>query len=456
MTMLDEKRVFYKKMLLIGIPVVFQNLVSIGLNLIDTLMIGMLGEQELAAVGAANQVYFIFTVSLFGLFSGAAVYTAQYWGAQDIGGVRKVLGIDYMIGFVFALIVSVVAFAFAPGIISLFSEDDAVIDFGVDYIRIACFSYVFSGVSMAVSYNSRAIQNLKVPTIINVAALGVNASLNYLLIFGIGIFPHMGVKGAAAATLIARIFEFAALLIFIYTRKYHPFKAGYQALFSFDRAYFLRVMRTAVPVVFTEGCWAASVALIFAAYGKLGTSALAVAQVANVVCEMLQSFYFGIGNATAMLIGEALGQGKKETAYRNGKRSIKIVVVLNIFMTALMILMSRPVAGVYHFSGETYTLLIQALITMAITITPKMLGYIPIVGILRAGGDTVFCMKLELFCNVCVQVPLAYLSVLWLHVTLPVAMLIVEIGDIVRIVVSMPRVKSRKWINIVTDVDPSA
>lgn len=90
-------------------------------------------------------------------------------------------------------------------------------------------------------------------------------------------------------------------------------------------------------------------------------------------------------------------------------------------MTALMILMSRPVAGVYHFSGETYTLLIQALITMAITITPKMLGYIPIVGILRAGGDTVFCMKLELFCNVCVQVPLAYLSVLWLHVTLPVA-----------------------------------
>ena len=123
MTMLDEKRVFYKKMLLIGIPVVFQNLVSIGLNLIDTLMIGMLGEQELAAVGAANQVYFIFTVSLFGLFSGAAVYTAQYWGAQDIGGVRKVLGIDYLIGFVFALIVSVVAFAFAPGIISLFSEE---------------------------------------------------------------------------------------------------------------------------------------------------------------------------------------------------------------------------------------------------------------------------------------------------------------------------------------------
>lgn len=456
MEMVEEKRRFYKKMLIIGIPVVFQNLVSIGLNLIDTLMIGMLGEQELAAVGAANQVYFIFTVCLFGLFSGAAVYTAQYWGAQDIDGVRKVLGIDYLVGLLFSIAVSIIAFVFAPSIIDLFSDEAAVIAYGVDYIRIACFSYVFSGISSAISYNSRAIQNLKVPTAINVAALGVNALLNYLLIFGVGIFPHMGVKGAAAATLIARVFEFSALLIFVYTRKSHPFKAGFKALFSFDFAYFLRVMRTAVPVVFTEGSWAASVALIFAAYGKLGTSALAVAQVANVVCEMLQSFYFGIGNATAMLIGEALGQGKKETAYRNAKRSIKIVAILNIFMTVFMILISRPVASIYHFSGETHTLLIQALITMAITITPKMLGYIPIVGILRAGGDTVFCMKLELICNLCVQTPLAYLAVLLLHTSLPAAMLLVELGDIVRIAVSMPRVKSRKWINIVTDAEPSA
>ena len=112
MERITDEKIFYKKMIFIGVPVVFQNLISIGLNLIDTLMIGMLGEQELAAVGAANQVYFIFTVSLFGLYSGAAVYTAQYWGAQDIDGVRKLLGIDYIVGFLFALIVSVVAYLF--------------------------------------------------------------------------------------------------------------------------------------------------------------------------------------------------------------------------------------------------------------------------------------------------------------------------------------------------------
>ena len=147
LTVQTAQKRFYRKMLIIGIPVVFQNLISLGLNLIDTLMIGMLGEQELAAVGAANQVYFVYTVTLFGLYSGAAVYTAQYWGAKDIAGVRRMLGIDYAVGFIFALVVSVAAFVFAPNVIQMFSEDEMVIKLGVDYLRIACFSYVFSGMS---------------------------------------------------------------------------------------------------------------------------------------------------------------------------------------------------------------------------------------------------------------------------------------------------------------------
>lgn len=446
---------FYRKMLFIGIPVVFQNLISIGLNLIDTLMIGLLGEQQLAAVGAANQVYFIFTVSLFGLYSGAAVYTAQYWGARDIGGVRRVLGMDYMTGLVLSLVVTVIAYVFGPFIISLFSKDAAVIDYGVRYIRIACFSYVFSGMSSAISYNSRAIQNLKVPTIINACALCVNAVLNYLLIFGVGPFPEMGVEGAAAATLIARIFEFSALVTFVYTRNSHPFKAGIRELFSFNREQFSRVMKTAVPVVFTEGSWSLSVSLIFAAYGLLGTSALAVAQVANVVCELLQSVYFGVGNASAMLIGETLGQGNKETAFQSGKRAVKIVWILNVIMTAFMILVSRPVAAIYNFSGETEELLIIALITMAVTITPKMLGYIYDVGILRAGGDTVFCMKLEVVTNLCLQVPIAFFAVLVLKASLPAAMLLVEAVAVIRIAFSVVRFRSRKWINIVADISES-
>ncbi|MBR3786089.1 MAG: MATE family efflux transporter [Firmicutes bacterium] len=449
-TLNDNSREFYRKMFFIGLPIVFQNLISIGLNLIDSLMIGRLGEAEVAAVGAANQVYFVFVITLFGFYAGAAVHTAQYWGARDIPNVRKMLGMNYIVGAVFSTLVTGGAYIFAPVLLGLFSEDPAVIALGVSYIRIACFSYFFAGLSMAISYNSRAIQNLKLPTIVNAVALCVNAVLNYLLIFGVAGFPELGVRGAAVATLIARIFEFVVLFAVIYLQKSHPFKAGPKQLFSFNMQYFIKTARTAVPVVLSEFSWAACIALIFMAYGKIGTEALAVAQVANTISDMLQSVFFGVGNATMMLIGETLGQKNKELAYVNGKWSIRATWVLIVTVTVLMLVVCRPVTGFFNFDASTLELMYDTLVVMALLIGPKMLAYIYICGILRAGGDTVFCMYLELVCNVLVQVPMAYLAVLVLDASLPVAMILVAAGELVRIVACVPRFRSKKWINILT------
>ena len=445
-----EGKNFYRKMILIGLPIVFQNLISIGLNLIDSLMIGRLGEADVAAVGAANQVYFVFVITLFGFYAGAAVHTAQYWGARDIPNVRKMLGINYIVGFLFSTGVTVVAFAFAPQLLGLFSEDTAVIGLGVSYIRIACFSYFFAGLSMAISYNSRAIQNLKLPTIVNAAALCVNALLNYLLIFGVAGFPELGVRGAAIATLIARIFEFIVLFAVIYLQRAHPFKAGVKQLFSFDWQYFVKVAKTAVPVVMSEFSWAACIALIFMAYGKIGTEALAVAQVANTISDMLQSVFFGVGNATMMLIGETLGQREKEEAYLHGKQSIRATLILILITTVLMLMVNRTVIGFFNFDVSTLELMYDTLVVMALLIGPKMLAYIYICGILRAGGDTVFCMNLELICNVFIQVPMAFFAVLVLDASLPMAMVLVAVGELVRIVACVPRFRSRKWMHFVT------
>lgn len=445
-----EGRTFYRKMILIGLPVVFQNLISISLNLIDSFMIGKLGEAEVAAVAAANQVYFVYVITLFGFYAGAAVHTAQYWGTRDIPNVRKMLGINYTVGVLFSTAVTALAYAFAPSLLGLFSKDPSVIFFGTEYLRIACFSYFFAGLSMAISYNSRAIQRLKLPTIVNASALCLNAVLNYFLIFGVAGFPVLGVNGAAIATLIARIFEFVVMFAVIYLQKEHPFKAVPKELFGFDWKYFMRVAKTAVPVVLSEFSWAACVALIFMAYGKIGTSALAVSQIANTISDMLQSVFFGVGNATMMLIGETLGQRNTREAYLNGKRSIRATLVLIVFTTVLMLLVSRTVTGFFNFEPATLELMYDTLVVMALLIGPKMLAYIYICGILRAGGDTVFCMYLELICNVLVQVPMAYIAVLVFHTSLPVAMIFVAVGELVRIAACAPRFKSKKWINILT------
>ena len=151
-----------------------------------------------------------------------------------------------------------------------------------------------------------------------------------------------------------------------------------------------------------------------------------------------------------MLIGETLGQRNTREAYLNGKRSIRATLVLIVFTTVLMLLVSRTVTGFFNFEPATLELMYDTLVVMALLIGPKMLAYIYICGILRAGGDTVFCMYLELICNVLVQVPMAYIAVLVFHTSLPVAMIFVAVGELVRIAACAPRFKSKKWINILT------
>ena len=447
---MDDRREYYKKLIAIGIPILFQNLVGMCLNLLDTLMIGRLGEEELAAVGAANQVYFIFTVVLFGLFSGMAVYTAQFFGAGDREGVHKMMGICYLMGLILAFSVMAFTGIFAEGIIGLFSDDPAVIDFGAAYLRIANKTYPFAAVSFAVLYNSRAIQDLKAPTAVNAVAIAINGVLNFLLIFGALGFPRLGVEGAAIATLIARVIEFTAMVSLVYGRRNHYLKASLKELFNFDGAFFIKVMKTAMPVVLTEGSWATAMSLTFAAFGRLGTAALAVSQIANVVCDLLQSVFFGVGNASAMMIGEKLGQHNPDMAYEYGRRSIRVVCVLIVVMTLFMAALSKPVAMIYGFDEPTNTLLIRTLLAMSLTIMPKMLGYIYICGIFRAGGDTFYCMIIELIATWCLQVPMAFFAVMVLKVSLPTAFLLVEVSDLFRVVTNIPHFRKKSWINMVT------
>ena len=441
---------YYKRLLALGIPIMLQNLIAIAINLLDTVMIGALGEAQLAAVGAANQIYFIFAVTLFGLYSGSAVYTAQFFGAGDMDGIHKIVGMDYLVGTVGGIALTLIAFIFAPQLIQIYSRDEMVVNFGVEYLRIACFTYPITAFSFAISYNSRAIQKVNGPVVINGIALIINGFLNYALIFGMANVPALGVAGAAIGTLVARIVELLLLLIYVYGNKAHPFNTGLSQLFGFDRTTFKNVMKTAVPVVFTEASWSISTSLIFAAYGLLGTSALAVAQVSSVIVETIGAAYFGVGNATAMSIGEALGAGNVQLGKKCGKYSIIAVLALDVMVAISMMFASPVIAQFYNFSHETQALLIRTLILIGFLFTPKMLGYIFVVGILRAGGDTYFCMKLELFANLLIQLPLAYFSVLVLETSLPVAMLIGELGNVVRIIAGTKRYMSDKWINLVT------
>jgi len=445
-----ENRDFYRQLTITGIPMVIQQVIGMTLNLADTIMVGKVSEEALAAVGAANQVYFIFGIILFGIFSGASVLAVQYWGIGDLKTLRNIVGIDYTMCIV--LCIPGIAFAYfaAPFLISIFSDDPLVLELGTDYLRIACFSYIFAGLSFVISYNSRAIKDLKYPTIINGCAILVNIILNWLLIYGKMGCPQLGVEGAAVATLSARVLECIAMLVSVYIRKQHPLKAGPEDLFSYSANLFARVMRTAVPVIITEGLWAISVSSIYAAYGRISASALAVSQIAVTVTDFFQTVYFGLGNAAAVIIGEVLGQGKKNQAYRYSKNIIKVTWGLNVVMTAAIILMRTPIAAIYNFEAETTAMLMQALLVYAVAMTPKMLAYMMICAIFRSGGDTFYSMVVDVSFNVGMQIPLAFIGVLVLEWPLAWVMALVAVSDFVKIIFIFQRYYSKKWMNIFT------
>ena len=449
----EEKHIFYHKLFHIGIPVLIQQIVSIGLNLVDTIMVGRVSENALAAVGAANQIYFIYSIVIFGIFSGASVYAVQYWGIRDLASLRKVLGIDYMMSILTALPTMALAWLAAPQLMLLFSDEPEVVALGVSYLHIVSFSYPFAAFSFVISYSSRAVQDLKAPTAINAAAIAINIILNYGLIYGHLGMPQLGVEGAAIATLTARILECIAMHISVHCRKSHPLKAGLREMCGFSREMYKNVMVTAVPVIITEGLWALSVSMIFAAYGRISASALAIVQIAVTVTDFFQAVYFAVGNAAAVIIGESLGQGRRNRAWRYSTYIMKITWVLNILMTLIIIFMRQPIADIYDFDASTTELLMKALLVYAIALTPKMLAYMTICGILRAGGDTLFCMYMDVAFNMGLQVPLAFFGVLVLHLPLHWAIALVTVADFLKVFFCYQRYYSKKWLNVITDME---
>lgn len=441
-------RGFYRQVLSIGIPIVIGHLVSISLNMIDTMMIGRLGVEELAAVGAANRVFFIFIVICFGFFSGASILISQYWGIRDMVNIRRITGLQYVFAAALSLLALTLTMLLAPQIIGLFSDEQPVIDFGVEYLRIAQWSYPFAALGCVVSFNSRCIHRLAAPTLISTLAVAVNTFLNYGLIYGNFGLPRLEVAGAALATVIARALEFAALAAYVYLSREHPLAGRAKELLSFDLDLVKRVASRALPTTVSETAWSAGTSVYYIAFGKIGASALAVAQVCSIVADIFQVFFYGVGSACAVMIGNELGRAHKETAYAYARQFMKIAFLLCLLMTALFYISLRPIVAFYRFDPATSALLYSSLLVYVVYITPRNLCYTAMIGVLRAGGDATFCMILDLLGVWCLGVPLAFIGATVLHWQLPAVIALVYIEEALKLLICFWRMRGRKWASV--------
>jgi len=446
----NQEKNFYKAMLAIALPITLQNLISSSLNMVDTIMIGRLGETEIAAVGLANQIFFLFALLLFGTNSGASIFVAQFWGKKDIVNIRRVLGIALASGTIISLIFASAAFIAPNFILSIFTEDMEVIHLGSQYLRIVSFSYFITAISFSYGISSRSIGEAKLPMIVSAVSLVANTILNYLLIFGNLGFPAMGVRGAALATLMSRAIEVSLLLWVIY-RKGDVLAAKVHELLDLSYEFVSKFFKTTTPVILNEGLWSLGMVMYSIAYARIGTGAIASIQIANTVQNIFMGITMGLGNACAVMIGNQIGANQEETALTYAKRFAKLGPSLGLVLGILLLILASNVLNLFNISEAVRKDSINILRVMSIFMSFRIFNAILIVGILRSGGDTKFSLFLEMGSVWLVGVPLAFLGALVWGLPVYWVFVLVSLEEILKAAIGIPRLISKKWLRNVVE-----
>ena len=445
-------RDFIRSMLSLALPVAFQQLITASLNMIDVLMVARLGETSVAALGLANQIFFLLILFLFGVTSGMAIFTAQYWGKGDVENIRKVLGICLAIAVFVATAFTFAATLIPQLLMRIYTEDPQVIALGSDYLRIVGLSYIMMAVTVSYISVLRSITLVKITVVVAVLALGLKTIIAYLLIFGIGFFPALGVRGAAIGTAIGWTFQCVLLLVLVYRLK-TPLAANPLSFFRFDRPFALNVLRTSMPAAINEVLWSVGFSSYNAVYARISTDAIAAANINATIEELMFVLFIGLGNACAVMVGNKIGEGQKHVAFEYGRRFL-ILGVTAALLGGVVILLFREtvIQSLGEISSATAINLRGLMTIFALSAWLKMLNFILFIGAMRAGGDTRYAMFTELFSVWAIGVPSALIGGFILHLPVYGVYTLVLLEEAVKAVIIIRRFLSRKWIHDLVNV----
>ncbi|MDR7871211.1 MAG: MATE family efflux transporter [Tissierellaceae bacterium] len=444
-----KDKVFLKSMFAIALPIALQNLISTSVNMVDTLMITSLGEASLAAVGLANQVFFFYALITFGINSGSSIFISQYWGKEDIINIRRILGIALSLSTVLGIIFTFVAFLFPEFLMKIFIDDAEVVKLGADYLKLVSLSYIVTAISFSFSVALRSTGRPNIPMVGSFISFITNTVFNYILIFGKLGFPALGVKGAAIGTIIARFAELGFLIYTIYKTK-GVLAASIKELIDWNKEFLNRYIKTVSPVILNEGFWSLGHIMYSIAYASIGKEATAAIQLTTTIQNIFFVLIRGLANACSVMVGNKIGAQEKDEAYDYAIKFISMSTILGLLLGVTMSLTPDLTLKLFKIEPELYEVAKKILIIMGFTFFVRTYNSTVIVGVLRGGGDTTFSLYLEMGAVWLVGVPLAFIGAKLLKLPVYYVFLLVVSEEVVKLVISLPRVLSKKWIKDIT------
>ena len=449
----EDNKKFYKTLITLCIPIIIQNLLSNLINMVDTIMVGGLGEISVASIGIANQYFFLYNMALSGIIGGASLFIAQFYGKNDKLNIRKITGLSVISALMIGITFMIVAFFSPKFIIYFFSKDLDVIKVATNYFSIIGFCYPIIAISNVFSMGSRSIRNPKLGMICSTISLFINIILNYVFIFGKLGMPALGASGAAIATVIARIIELILLVSYIYF-----IKDDYELRFTFkdikliNKDLLKAYISKTTPTFLNDTLWAFGTVLYAVAYSKAGTSAIAASQIASSTGNFFIVTAVCVAIGSSIMIGNELGADNIKKAIHYSKKFAILVTLVGAIFGLLLIMSIPGLIKLFSVSDQLMPDIKKIFVIMGILMALKTFNTFIIIGVLRSGGDTKYALFLEMGCMWIVSLPLTFFAA---YKGLPIYILVglTYTEEVVKFIFGVPRAISKKWAqNLVKNI----
>ena len=454
---IHSNRYFYKRVLQIGVPIFLSQFLTSLLSIVDTVMVSVLGDNAIAAVGLSANFGFFIIMVLFGFLSGLGIFIAQFWGSKDYKNIYRVFIITIIVGTIISSLFFILVHFFPEFIVGLYNNGDDLIqrgiiqNYAVDYLKIISYSYFFMTANFVIIMLMRNTEQVVFPQIISVITVIINTLLNFVLITGRFGFPSLGVEGAAIATVISSGVGFVLLLSRMKFSTHEVLKVNFKEYKNITKEFIGKLTHKALPVAINETVWGLGMSMYLMAMGFIGGTAVASVQISNMIMGLFWVANAGISTACAIMIGNKLGENKIELARSWGLKFTKLSFTAGLFLGALLFVLSPVIPNIFGDASEAVKTNVRWILLMYSFYVPiKFTNAIQIIGTLRAGGDTRFALFAEIIPLWLIGVPLAFILSIFTSLPLWAILAIINIEEIIKFVLVLKRFFTYKWANNLT------
>ncbi len=447
---------FYRRLWVLSLPIILQNMITTSLGFADTFMVGLLGNAEMAAVTAANVPIFIIQVVIFGFQSGMAVLVSQYWGRGDVDNINRCMGVALYAVTGFSTLIALTTFLFPAQVLGLITPNRQLVELAVRYIQIVGFSYIFNGISSIYAGVQRSTEYPAFGMLLFAISMCVNTFLNFVLIFGKFGAPAMGITGAAVATFTSRVVEFAVAAGFALWNKRLPLRWG--CILRPGRSILRGFVKYSTPVVCNEAMWSIGTSMLTVIMGHMANSQdmLAAYALIGSIDKLSTVVCFGIAASAAVIVGKEIGQGRdKEHVFSVSWTLLLVSMFVGAFVMVLLLVLLptffRPVLfPLFKLSPGATQAAVYLAVVYALFMPMRSFDITNITGVLRAGGDGKMASIIDITPLWLVAIPLMAVAALVLQAPTWVVCISMQAENICKCPMGLVRFHSRRWINDIT------